>query len=385
MIRARSTLGPIALDVGTSGVKMVQLDHGGDRPVVAGMAYRPVSAGLSGSARDQFVDDAVATALKTCGFQGRRVVTCLQPAQFQIKSIRLPRMPWEEKAAALEFEALDRFSFPDDRGRFQFVVAGDVRQGNELKDELIVFGAGDSLVGGLIRRLESLQLEPVAIDAAPCAMARSFARFLRREEDAAAVNVFLDVGYSGSSLVITRGPEVAFVKVIDVGGARFNEAVAQRMGTSAEQAAEVRLTAIEAAGRSRRKSDSEEHAAPSTPDSVHEQVADAVRAPIEQLAREVQLCLRYFAVTFRGQRPASLTLVGGEAHEPSLCGLMGQITDIPCLVGDPMRGMGMAAATNAVRAWTLRPGWGVAVGLALRGSKWVGRNGAVRTVVQGAA
>ncbi|MBK8270847.1 MAG: hypothetical protein IPK83_22075 [Planctomycetes bacterium] len=54
----------------------------------------------------------------------------------------------------------------------------------------------------------------------------------------------------------------------------------------------------------------------SVPPEVRAAVVDAERPFVERLSRDFQLCLRYFAVTFRGQKPETLTLVGGEAYEP---------------------------------------------------------------------
>ncbi len=50
-------------------------------------------------------------------------------------------------------------------------------------------------------------------------------------------------------------------------------------------------------------------------------VHDAIRGSIDELSREVGLCLRYFSVTFRGRRPASVKLVGGEAYTEQLAHL----------------------------------------------------------------
>lgn len=345
---------------------MMQVQAQADRAVVTAAVWRAFSPDMSALDREAVSNEVISTALKDGQFHGRRAVLALQPRDFQIKSFRMPQMPREEQAAALEFEAEERFGFGEEKGQYRFVVAGDVRHGTELKEELIVFGVRESALRSLLSWLERLKLEPAAIDTAPCAMARSFARFLRRQEDAAAVNVFLDVGRTTTNMVVTRGPDVAFVKVVEVGGARFDEAVAERLGMSPAEANEVRRNVmLQCSGR--RSKDHSAEGRESVPDAVREQVSAALQPVVEQLARDVQLCLRYFAVTFRGQKPVSLTFVGGEAHEPSLAERVGEIVQIPCLVGDPLRGMSMAPGVRLPADWTYRPGWGVVAGLALRG------------------
>jgi type IV pilus assembly protein PilM len=367
MFGQTSQFGPIAIDVGGALMKMIQVDRSRNRPVVSAVYSRRIPCELSGAARQEFIREAIASGVKNGSFHGRQVVTALQPEQFEIKSLRMPRIPVQELASAIQFEAEDRFGFGADAGQFRFLSAGDVRQGNEVKEELIVFGARTDRVGRVIQDLESVNLEPVAIDAAPCAMARSFTRFLRRDEDADSVNVFLDIGNAHANLVITRGQNVAFVKVFDIGGARFDQAIASRLDMTLEEANDVRRSTMQAAGSGRGDDGAE---STSVPESVREQIDDAIRPILEQLAREVTLCLRYFAVTFRGKRPGSLTFVGGEAFTPLLVTMFNEQTDIPCMVGDPLRGMGITSGAGRLGAPTLRPAWSVALGLALRGSAW---------------
>ncbi|HWL92332.1 MAG TPA: pilus assembly protein PilM, partial [Phycisphaerae bacterium] len=184
-------------------------------------------------------------------------------------------------------------------------------------------------------------------------------------EDSQAINVFLDVGYRGTNVIITRGSEVSFLKQIDVGGWQFNDAVAKALAISAGEAGELRLRMMRESGGRR----ADEGAA--VPDEVKAAVADALRPSVERLSRDLQLCLRYFAVTFRGQRPDTVTLVGGEAHEPTLTQTLTESVNTPCTIGHPLRGIGRLGAIGGRDRRTMQPAWATACGLALRGSAWV--------------
>ena len=100
------------------------------------------------------------------------------------------------------------------------------------------------------------------------------------------------------------------------------------------------------------------------------------------MCREIQLCLRYFAVTFRGQRPESITFVGGDAHEPVLMAILGENIDIPCTIGHPLRGVHQADLIGGPDRRTFQPAWAVAAGLALRDSKWVEPRAAQRGTLE---
>lgn len=367
MLRRFSRHGPIGLDIGAAGVKLLQFSQAPGPPVILAAAHVAIDVEVRESAtREAAVCRAIEEALRRHSFRGREVVSALGVGEFQMKSIRLPKMPAEELASAIEFEAQDRFDVGGRTAQFRHLSAGDVRHGNELKEEIIVFAARDDVVQSRLALLESLRLRPIALDIVPCALARGFARFLRRTEDAQAVNVFVDVGWQATQIVINRGAEVSFVKLVEIGGRQFTDAVARALGLDIPQAADLRTRIIrEAAGR--RAGDE-----PSVSQDILAAVADAQRPLVEQLQKDVQLCLRYFAVTFRGRRPESITFTGGEAYEPSLIRSIAENCDIPCLTGHPLRGTMCAEPQSALQARAYQPAWAVACGLALRGSRWVG-------------
>jgi type IV pilus assembly protein PilM len=355
------------VDIGASGVKMLQLADEGDRPaVIASAHYAIPHPSTNGAPFEELVRRAISQALQQQPFQGREVIAALGIREFQMKNVRLPKMPAEELASAVEFEAQDRFGLDPEGTQFRHIPAGEVRHGNELKEEVMVFAVPDTVVQTRLGLLESCKLRPTAIDITPCAVARSFVRFLRRAEDASAVNVFADVGSCGTSVIITRGTELIFMKVIDVGGEHLNDAVAKAMDIAPADAAELRIRIIR--GFSGRR----EQDRATVQEEMKAAVADAVRPLVERIAREIQLCLRYFAVTFRGQRPECLTLVGGEAHEPMLSAIIEDTAGIPCTIGHPLRGVGRLGLMAGQDRRSLLPAWAVASGLALRGSPWVG-------------
>jgi len=371
VLRKRTKHGPIGLDIGASSLKMLQFSEEGTEPTLLAAAHCQLPPLDDNPAtRDAAIERAVAQALRQHPFQGRDAVAALACREFQMKSIRLPRMPAEEMASAVGFEAQERFGVTEGGTQIRHIVAGEVRHGNELKEEVIVFATPDDLVQARLKLLETLKLRPLAIDITPCAVARCFFRFLRRAEDVHTVNVFLDVGWRGTSIVLTRGTELSFLKTIDVGGEHFNEAVAKALSISREEAAELRIRIMRDA--SRQRADDKV----TVSGEVRATVTDAVRPLIERISRDVQMCLRYFAVTFRGQRPKSLTLVGGEAHEPSIFQSIGGAIDIPCTIGNPLRGMSLSGNIGGRDQRAFQPAWVVACGLSLRGSRWVRTSGA---------
>lgn len=358
--------GPIGLDIGASGIRMLQLGSEAGQPSVVAAARSEIPPTITEAAElNAWIRTTISQSLRQHPFRGNKVVTALGSDEFQMKNLRLPRMPAAEMDSAAEFEAKERFDFGGAPVQYRHVPVGEVRHGDALKEELIVFAAPDDVVQARLELLQSIKLLPVAIDVAPCAVARCFVRFLRRSEDADAINVFVDVGYGATSIIMTRGPKVAFLKLIDLGGRAFNEAVAKVLGVNRQEAGDLRIRIMrESCGR--RAGDRS-----NVQDKIKVVAADAVRPFAERLGRDVQLCMRYFAVTFRGRKPESVTLVGGEATEPSLARTISEAIDMPCMIGHPLRGIAHLGAIATRDRRTVQPAWAVAGGLALWGSPWV--------------
>jgi type IV pilus assembly protein PilM len=345
-------------------VKLLQFAFCEDQPMLVAAAHVDLPDG-DGAADEKSVRESIATGLREGPFVGRRVVSNLGAGEFQMKNIRLPKMPEEELASAVEFEAQERFELAGRPAQIRHLPAGEVRHGNELKEEVIVFVAFDEVVQRRMALLESLRLEPIGLDLSPCAVARSFARFLRRSEDADAVNVFIDVGARGTAVTMTHGTEIAFIKLIEVGGRHLTQAVAKALNLSESQAAALRRRRMRQT-LGRRAGEQEV-----VKQDIDLAVADAVRPIVEQMIRDIQLCLRYYVVTFRGQRPECLTFVGGDAAEPGLVSTIAEEIDIPCIVGHPLRGVDNAALLNRESTPLYQPAWATACGLALKGASFL--------------
>ena len=95
-----------------------------------------------------------------------------------------------------------------------------------------------------------------------------------------------------------------------------------------------------------------------------------MRPLLNDVVKEVVLCLRYYGVTFRGHPPAMIMLAGGDGLEPNLDKLLQQACKIPVSVDDP-RGTLSLLMPHIQLNLNRSPGpmttWSTALGLSLRG------------------
>lgn len=331
----------IGVDIGRHSVKLVQMDRVGSEAALAvSSRYAlPEHLDLKDEGYHQWVATAVKHALEQGEFAGKRCVSVLPPACVEVKNLRLPPMPADEMREAVAWEMRDRLKAAEGTLSVQYLSAGEVRQGDETREEIIGLAVETVFVERHVEALVSAGLAPLAVDVEVSALARAFA-----PQFPEGVAVVVDVGFSASKLMILNNGRVVFYKRIDVAGRELDQRVSEQLSIPRDQARALRREAQASTPQSR------------TDDPVQRALHEALRPAVGDLAREIELCLRYFGVTFRGARPESLTLVGGEALHVTLPAMLSEQTGLDVRVGDPLHGLGGADAAL----------WAVATGLAVR-------------------
>jgi type IV pilus assembly protein PilM len=351
----KDRIGPIGLDIGHSSVKMIQLCRDKDVIRVQAVEDVPLDPTLSDPAklRDEIV--AIVHRLHSKGdFSSRRVISSLPGDVVKIKSLRLDTDDADEIERYMQTEVASRLGLNAQTDELRYMNAGAVFQGERVKNEAIFFGVERQAVADHISLLEQAGLIPLSLDVVPCALFRSFKSSLRRREDRDLVSVMVDIGSRFTTVIIGKGSQIIFIKQIPIAGRQITDDVASTLGIGQAEAALLRakLRTSDGAGLD--------------PDTVRA-VTDAMCPSIEQLAREIQLCFKYYAVTFRGQRPAEAVFTGGEAYERTLIDLLRRQLGVEIRLAEPLRGIDLPHTMMDRRDNRQMCEWAVAVGLALRG------------------
>ena len=368
-------LRPIGLDIGHNSIKMIQLLMNGEQisVIAAQKACIDPSINGDGQKRRSFVISAIRRMLEDGNFHRRNVISCLPNDGLKITSLRLAEAQSDEIEETLKKESAQRFGLDPDKDAMKYVVAGNVHQGDEIRNELILFAADNETVKSHIEMLEEARLRPVSIDTIPCALFRSFERLLRRQEDKEHTVVFVDVGNQFTTVVFGRGGEISFVKQIPLGGERFNEEIAAKLGVDISEAEMLREALQMEKSLSIPKPDLVEQPAVENGQkldaSTRQAIVDVVSAVAEELTREISLCLRYYTVTFRGKRVGRAFFTGGGAYEYILLDVLKRQLAVEVEVAQPLKGFDMSSENlnfDSDRRGLLCE-WTVAMGLSLKG------------------
>lgn len=360
--RFSSSIGLVGIDIGVRAIKLLQLrDHGrGLRVVGAGRVevHGGTETGDIGALVEQ-----LRGAFAAGGFTGRRCVVCLPRHAIRIQSVRLPKMPDDELRQAAVWEASQRFGFDRHAMQVDFIRTGAELHGGENREEILLIAAPHEAINAWLEPMMAAGLRPVAMETHFTALARALTGTVRANPAHQRVRVVVDVGASGATVMITRDDQIAFCKSIEIGGERFDRAVADHLQIDVVTAGELRAARMAAA--------TGQDAAPTLNDpSIQRAEYDAVRPLLGSFAKEVVLCIRYYGVTFRGHPPEQLILTGGDGLEPRLGETLADQCKIPVCYDDD--GSLLDSIADGIRGVLQRPAgpaswWAVAAGLSLRG------------------
>lgn len=354
----RKKVSPIGLDIGHNSIRMIQLEADANSiSVIAAveMFFDP-EAKSSESKRGDYIIAAIQQMLKKGGFVGREVVSCLPDSQVRIRSLRLDASQLDDIEHVLQTEVGSRFGLNPDTDEIRHLFAGNIWQGEEIRNELILFAIENKLLKEHLSMLDETGLVPVKVDTTPLALFRNSLRTLRRAEDKNKITVIVEIGSEHTTVVMGKAGEIIFAKQIDVGGEKINREIALKLNVSIDEASMLRSKL--------RHNDAE-----SLDISVRQTIIDAMGSIIDELSREISLCFRYYVVAFRGERPQNIMFAGGEAHEEILVKALQKHLSVETELIQPLRDFDISGIDFPGDKRGSLSEWAVAVGLSIKGFK----------------
>jgi type IV pilus assembly protein PilM len=359
----RSQIQPIGLDLGLDSIKMLQLevvDGRGTaahelRVVAAAKQTLPEEARKNPEQRAFLSAEMIRRMLAQQPFVGRRVVATLPREIVHVKNLRLPVAPSAELEAAVLKEAAGLFQFDISNALVQFLPAGEVRQGNQTQQEIIVLAVARTQIDQYLEQLEKCGVIVASLDTEITGLFRAFERFIRRVEDQQEVQILVDIGAQRTQVIISRGRTISFYKMLEIGGLHLLDAVGRKLGITLEEAKALRQRLLDGGQANDGKSR----------DSVRQAVFDATRSVAEELGRELAMCLRYYSVAFRGHRPSRVRLVGGEAADPQLHAIFKASLSVAVEAARPLFSVDCSRMRASDRNGAMSQ-WALAMGLGLR-------------------
>lgn len=327
------------LDIGSSAVKVVQLQEAGEGYTLASLAVVPLPQGAiaEGAIQDPpTVIAAIKDAVAQAGIKTRDAVIGICGRELIIKKIEVPEVPEKEMAGAIQLEAEHHIPFAVDEVFLDHHIVGR----REGVMDLILVAVKKAKVTEYAGIVEEAGFTPVVVDVDGFAVENQYE--LNGAEPTEEAVALIDIGAAVMKTNVTRGGASIFARDIPFGGNRYTEAIASALSLSFEEAEAAKL-----AGGA---------------DTAT--IATAVESVSRELALEVQRTFDYFASTAESERIGKIVLSGGCAQLPGLTEYLAATWGIPVETAQPFSRIDAGSYADEVA--TAGTSFAVAVGLALR-------------------
>ncbi|WP_375389758.1 type IV pilus assembly protein PilM [uncultured Amnibacterium sp.] len=342
----------VGLDLGHGLIRAaeVQPEHG--RHPATLVRYHEIPVSYDAIREGVVVDeDAVVAALEnlrgTAGFGTKDVVLGIGGQQVLIRELLVPAMPLPALRETLPFRAAELLPLPVEHAVLDFYPVEEVEdaEGPMLRG-LLVAATKESVVSN-IRAAKRAGFKVLDVDLIPFAIIRA-----QPLADRGGVKLFVHVGATSTSVVVTAKGIPQFVRMLPNGGNDLTTALVDSLGLRADRADDMKR-------RYGIKSD------PADPQSEFVARVNAEGArDIVQAARSTVAF--YENAHPEGSRVDGVVLSGGGAQLRGLAGEIADVTGLPVVSarGDAGISIGSRIDETAMLAAGVTPA--VAVGLALR-------------------
>ena len=291
------------LAIGTSLIKLIQLDKNGEKPVLRayGWVQNPVGVIFSEvEEENQKLAEVIKKMIEERGVEGRRVVISLPESKIYTRVIEMPRLSEAELASAINWEAEQYVPVPLKEINLSWEIVRTLgKRGEEEKMEVFLVAAPKRLVDQAVELLDKVGLEPVAIEPAMVAVSRALGR-------PGGVVAVVQMGWRSTEIAVVDDEMVGFVHSLSTGGEALTRALADNLGLEFSQAEEYRRTY----GFDR--------------EQLEGKVAKAMDPVFIQLTGELKKALDFFSSKNPEKKINTVLLSGGVALTPGITAAMAE-------------------------------------------------------------
>jgi type IV pilus assembly protein PilM len=337
---------PIALDIGSTYIKLVQLKGSGKSYSLSkfGMVQLPAEVIVEGAVMDaNRVSEAIKELLEAQKVKTKEVTLSVSGSSVIIKRVSIADMTDEELAESIKWEAEQYIPFSIDDVNVDFQKLGPGAA--EGQADILLVAVKKDKINDYVNLVKDAGLEPVVVDVDAFALANMHELNYETETGIIAL---LNIGASVMNINILRDGVSIFTRDITVGGNRYTEALQRDAGLSYEDAEKVKQGAsVDAA------------------DPV--QVKGIMTAVTEDIVGEIQRSFDFFRSTTGSDRVSRVLVSGGCAKIADFTKVLSERTEIPAEIVNPFKNVKVDPKHfDAAFISDAAPLAAVAVGLAMR-------------------
>ena len=346
--RPKSILG---LDIGSSAIKMVELEPNGSRMTLRHYGYEalPPEAIVQGSLMNApAISNSIRNACAGVRAKGRQVATSVSGHSVIVKKISMPFMSEEELEQQIRWEAEQYIPFDINEVNVDYQILQE--GGVEGQMEVLLVAAKKDLMDDYLTVVSDSGFGLSVLDVDAFALSNAYEFNYNPDPDSTLALV--DVGASVVTISIMNGSVPVFTRDLSAGGNHFTEEIQKTLN----------ITFEEAEGLKRGGGPGE-----ASKDVVPQEIEDAIRAVSETLVGEIQRSLDFYRATHSARSLEKVLLSGGCARVPGFDKLFQERIELPVEILDLLRQVDLPPDLDRPEDFReLAPTFAVAMGLGLR-------------------
>ncbi len=299
----------LGLDIGTSSLKIAEIEERGKRLTLNRFSVLPIQYGItnSGDISDPpSLSSAISTIASMVKSKRKNVATGMWGTSVIVKKITMPLMDERLVQEQIKWEAEQYIPFDINEVSLEHVILKNRPSTGETMDVLLV-AAKQEVIFRYIESVSGAGLKLSSLDVSAFALANCFTANYGNIAGAVAV---IDIGAGVTNLVIVENGEVIFGRDLSVGGMNYTNDIHRTMGVSIDEAEALKI------------SSSMNQAAPAELNTV-------ISSSHENVLEELRNSFEFFAATAGNSVITRVYLTGGSSVTPGLAEGITRATALP--------------------------------------------------------
>lgn len=414
---------PIAIDFGSSSVKLLQITTGEKPSIVAAAELTiPDEKRLKPDELWAFYADELPRVIKQGRFRGKRVVCSVPGYQTIAQHVQIDNSPGVKKSSQAQMQLQMQIGAAPNSLVVRTVEVADIQRDGQARTEMICLAIQRDHVMRYVETLKKCRLEAVGVHSNALATQRAFDHIYRREGDDALTTMYIELGWGSTQVTIAHGTKLVFARSVQLGGQHFDQLISRSMNCDAAAARAHRLSLkatpsppsaapkptgdpsssnenstggmarLQAAMSAQQSASGDENrhasgsasATPVAQDRRHGKAPRVIANPvstdtapsavadvdftelIDTMNDELSMCVRYHRGLFPNRPIDRAILLGGESRQMWLCQQLARRLQLPARLGDPLARFARddsAGDASGILNGQPQPGWAVPCGL----------------------
>lgn len=332
------------LDIGTTGIRIVELRGSGPTRGLVKYAYVPVDPKLTQSdskADQQKLAQILSNLISEAKLSTRNVAVGLPSSRVFTTVVDFDRLPESELGRAIQLQAESLIPTPPSESKIDWAVIGDSPK-DQTKVEILLSSVANAFVEQRLDMIESIGLNVVAFEPDSIALPRALV-----PTGTTAPQLLLDMGQMSTDLVITMNDAPRLTRSIPTGVEAVIRSATQNLNIDDKQAQQF----VYKFGVSK--------------DKLEGQVYQAIIGTIDLLVSEVDKSVKFFQARYPDTPIERMVVTGGASTIPEFPLYLANKFGVNVEIGNAWRNVAFSAdRQNELLAVSNQ--FGVAVGLAER-------------------